>query len=735
MKRIISLLLMLCIILSSGIVAYSDNTGVPNGNTDNTLSAENKIICENEKYMLIFDKESYLLQIKDKHNGFIWSSNFVDNSNDNVVMGIVKTDMLSNIVVSYAFGSDIKTTNSRVGSILKNAASVKAIENGVRVDYGFGDYGFNIPVEYVLEEDGLKASVILKDIKEEKDNKIISVELLPFFSAEATKTNDGYLFVPDGSGAVISFEERESGIKETYEKMVYGEDLLTPSDVQTTYDKDIKIPVYGMKTGDNGFVAIIEKGAENSAIYASAAGQKADCFIVGSKYIYRANDYVEVTMQNGSKSSSLFYSEPDSDIDKYTVKYTLLSGDKADYVGMAEVYRSYLLKNGLKESSNDKAKLYLDLYGGLNVQASFLGIPYKTVNVLTDFKQAQKILDSFKEKGVENISLGLKSYTDSAVKGKTEINLKPLSKLGGKKGLKNLLTYSEENNVTVYPNADFFSFSKKGNGIGSNKTKVYSLEKSPLRLKGFTLADNYRVDNERAISFVRPSKYEYSASKLIKSASKLKLKNIGLGEISAKLISDYSSSYVSRREAKELLLSALDKVEEKLAVSSYNANDYLWKYSEMLADIPTCSSKYNVFSYDIPFLQIVLKGVKNYSTESLNLSGMTAESFLRSIESGSYLKFEGIYAENSKIKGTQLGDIFGANYKAWFETAVKWYSETEKLYKAVGNSKITEHSVNGDTAVTVYENGTRVYVNYSEKQVDIDGVTVEPLWYLIKEGN
>ena len=123
MKRIISLLLILCIVLSCSMVTYSDNSG----SSYTSTSVDDKITFENKKYMLIFDTESYLLEIKDKKSGFVWNSNFVDNSDDNVVMGITKTDMLSNIVVSYAFGSDIKTTNSRVGSILKNNAKVKEI--------------------------------------------------------------------------------------------------------------------------------------------------------------------------------------------------------------------------------------------------------------------------------------------------------------------------------------------------------------------------------------------------------------------------------------------------------------------------------------------------------------------------------------------------------------------------------------------------------------------------------
>ena len=331
--------------------------------------------------------------------------------------------------------------------------------------------------------------------------------------------------------------------------------------------------------------------------------------------------------------------------------------------------------------------------------------------------------------------MGLKNYTNSAIKEMPQIEFNFVSKLGGQKGYKELVAFAKENDVNVYSFADFFSFAKKGNGIGSNKTKVYSLQKAPLRLKNFSLKDNYRVDNSAPLSFVRPTKYEYAAKKLIKNAKKSKVEGIGLGDIASALISDNSNSYTSRGNAKKLLLAAVKKIDTEYSITSYCANDYIWKYSDKLTDIPTSSSKYIIFAYDIPFLQVVLKGIKDYSAESLNLSAMSTESFLKVIESGSNLKFEGIYAENSKINGTGLGDVFAANYESWFDVSLEWYKETQKVYSAVKDSKICEHSADGELSKTVYENGVTVYVNYSGSDIEADGITVPALWYTLKEGN
>ncbi len=736
MKHIISYILVLCIFLNCVIFVYSEDAEKSTTKISvGTVVKEGNVVVENDNYILDYSVDSFLLQVADKRNGYVWYGHYTSSSDDKSASGVVKTDMLSDIVVTYSFNNTTKTVNTFSGPVRKKTATVRSIKNGVRIDFEFKDLGFTVPVEYLLDNDGLKASVILSDIKENETNQVISVELLPYFGSEQSKDAEGYVFVPDGSGAVISLSEKQNGVKRIYDKRVYGEDLLTPSNLQTTYEQDIKVPVFGMKCGENAVVSIIEKGAESASICASAPCQLVDGATAYSRCIYRANGNVDVTMQNGSKTSSLFMSEPDNDFKKYTVKYNFLVGDKANYVGMAEKYRDYLKKNGLKDTSSGENRLHLDLYGGILKQSNFLGIPYKTIEALTTYDQAKTILEKYNEKDIKAISLGLKNYSKSSIKEMTEIEFGMLGNLGGKKGYKTLLSYAEKNGIDVYSYADFFSFSKSGNGIRGNSTKVYSLQKSPLRLKNFTIVDNYRVSEDSPISFVRPTKYKSAALKLVKNASKADVKGIALDDISSNIISDYSKSYVSRVDSKKMILSAVETIGNKYTLVSSSSNDYMWKYSKTITDIPTYSSKYIIFDYDVPFIQIVLKGTKDYSTLALNLSSMSTEIFLNAVESCSNIKFDGIYAKNSAINGTKLGDVFGANYKSWFDISVKWQNEIKKVYNAVEDSKITGHSVIDDVTVTVYENGVRVYVNYSQKDTEIDGITVPALWYSLKEGN
>ena len=71
---------------------------------------------------------------------------------------------------------------------------------------------FRIPIEYRLEEDSLVVTVPTEDVVyplevESPDGELVTMPLaaitvLPYFGA-AGENEEGYIFVPDGSGAIM----------------------------------------------------------------------------------------------------------------------------------------------------------------------------------------------------------------------------------------------------------------------------------------------------------------------------------------------------------------------------------------------------------------------------------------------------------------------------------------------------------------------------------------------------
>ncbi|MBR2489662.1 MAG: hypothetical protein IKB45_04240, partial [Clostridia bacterium] len=66
-------------------------------------------------------------------------------------------------------------------------------------------------------------------------------------------------------------------------------------------------------------------------------------------------------------------------------------------------------------------------------------------------------------------------------------------------------------------------------------------------------------------------------------------------------------------------------------------------------------------------------------------------------------------------------------YKNSYKQAKEYYDKYLPLYKKISSQSITLHTRLTDSLTkTVYSNGTVVYVNYSDVDVEADGLTIKP---------
>ncbi len=122
-------------------------------------------------------------------------------------------------------------------------------------------------MEYTLTEDAFQASVLTSRIQEEKDSyRMYSVTLLPYFGAGSSE-DEGYMFVPDGSGALIRFNNGQQRMGE------YSQGPLRPgrrhrAESTGPVTQNALLPVFGVKRGENGFAAIITEGEARARLNA-----------------------------------------------------------------------------------------------------------------------------------------------------------------------------------------------------------------------------------------------------------------------------------------------------------------------------------------------------------------------------------------------------------------------------------------------------------------------------------
>ena len=167
--------------------------------------------------------------------------------------------------------------------IIEGYSREKAIEENAQNGYFEGSSlpKFEIAVEVVLTDIGFKTSIIKESIVESRDSKIASISLYPYLGTAISVHEDfspttGYMVVPDGSGAVINFNNNKLS-QSGYRKRIYASDITNQRVKMPEEQEMISIPVYGMIKENIGIASIVTNGAAMTFINADIS-EKIDSY-------------------------------------------------------------------------------------------------------------------------------------------------------------------------------------------------------------------------------------------------------------------------------------------------------------------------------------------------------------------------------------------------------------------------------------------------------------------------
>jgi hypothetical protein len=105
---------------------------------------------------------------------------------------------------------------------------------------------------------------------------------------------------------------------------------------------------------------------------------------------------------------------------------------------------------------------------------------------------------------------------------------------------------------------------------------------------------------------------------------------------------------------------------------------------------------------------------------------MTQE-LLKSAEYGAGLQFTIMKESSFTLQNTLYTEYFGAEYDSCKESILAIYNRYNEELGHVFNQKMTNHVFEKDSVTcTTYEDGTKVYVNYSYDDVTVNDGTIVP---------
>ena len=593
---------------------------------------------------------------------------------------------------------------------------------------------FNITMNYRLEGNDLIVDVPYSEIRYKADYPITSLTVLPMFGATTTD-QDGFIFVPEGGGALINYNNGKLK-QNAYYANVYGWNYSTYRN-EVVNETRTAFPVFGMTNEGSSFLCLMEGATSYASIQADISMRNNSYNWARAKYTTLHYDQYQVSMRT---SSLVFMYEKCLPNDTIIHRYRFLPTDS--YVEMAKAYGDYLRENDLlKEAkASEDVPVSVEMLGAIDKTQVKFGVPVNTIAATTTFAQAEEMLLDLNNNGIANLNVRMSGWANGGIEQKVMTSVRVLRQLGGKDAMAKLIATAKANDVPLYFDAincfaynsgilqGFNGFTDAARLATREQVKIY-----PYDWVTFLSDDFYDP-----YYLVKPRYAKSNTDNLINHLKEAGAAGVSFRDIGYLLSGDYNpKDTVTREEVKQLnIQSMLDAEAAGQRVMIRAGNDYALPYADIITDMDLLGTKYSILNETVPFYQIAIHGLKDYTGESLNTSGDYIQEFLRCVEYGSGLNFT-FMAEDAKIlQDTYHSTYFGANYDVWRDTALEMITKYQAETKGLNQQRIVDHArLSKDVSVTTYEDGTKVYVNHGDTQYQDSGITLDAYSYSVERGN
>lgn len=599
---------------------------------------------------------------------------------------------------------------------------------GVEVDMPIS---FVIPLEYRLEDDGVKVSVPVSGIEEYGGGMIYRIQLLRYMAA-ADKNETGYMVVPNNSGSLIRFNNGKTTAA-SYSQYVYDIDPLAANFTTTENTEAVKLPLYGICRENSSVLATIEDGQSLALITAGISGVYNDYNYAYTTFTLRTADNL---LMFGDAITDVYVLEPDMYDTNLTVKYTLLTDEYEGYAGLANYYREQLIAKGIltPDTTGSDIPFYYDVIGGVKRTSHILGIQHLQNFAMTTFKEAQEMSQDLAASGITNQVMNLQGWMNGGYYHDAVDKVKVTHKLGGKSELEKLNQTLKENGGKLYVDTALqkVTFADKGFNYNAEGARYYGAGYvasfgliNPTTLRA-TSSLGY---TENRYNLVSPRYLPRYVDAFAARAGKMDVDGISLRDLGNYLTSDKKrTNIITRQEALDIVKGQWDT----LAGTGKNlmaddANDYTFGYVTDIINAPITHNEFYLVDENIPLYEMIIHGSINYATELLNFydeEDMT-DLVLNMIEYGAAPHYVFTWQESSKMKKTALNRYYATTYHVWKQEAVDIYGQVNEALKYVQGAQMTGHEIfdNGVRKIS-YSNGVTIYVNYNDQNVTAEGLEI-----------
>lgn len=582
---------------------------------------------------------------------------------------------------------------------------------------------FNVSMIYRLDGEDLMVEVPYDSFDYVEDYPVYQLSILPYFGAAGTE-DEGFLFVPEGGGAIINFNNGKIA-QNSYYADIYGWDMCIDRDAivretRTAYN------VFGAAKGDSAFLCIIEGGAASASVRADISGRNGSYNYVNALFgLLKREQYDVSSKYNGEM---FVYEKALPAGESMVQRYRFV--DSNNYVDMAKAYQAYLLETEtLTKKDTAEAPVLIEIIGAVDKIKQVLGVPVSKPLTLTTFEEATGLVQEFKAAGMNELSVKLTGWANGGVKQKMLEKIKVVKQLGNEKELKNLVNTAADLGISFYLDgitdyaidSDFFEgfigFVDAARYISKEKAELYEYSTTTYAKRDDL--DEYYLLNAEQIQKMTKNLTDKTAS----YGAGVSFANIG-----KELSSDFTKKNpTSRENILKNQVATLSDVSQNQKVLINYGNVYAVPYADLVTNMNLAGSEYTILDAQVPFYQLALHGYVNYTGEALNLTKNVTDELLRSAEYGAGLAFTVMQESPFTLQNTLYTQYFGSEYDACNEDMYATYNRYNSELGHVFNQEMVNHeSLAPEVKCTTYEDGTKVYVNYSHADYTTNDGTIVP---------
>ena len=738
MKKTVSLMAMIALLVSL-LPANIQAAGPPEGY---------ELALEQPALALYLNREDGSVILMDRADGYLWRSN--PGQADSRARGIHRQTLLSQITVSYS--------NER-GTALSMASAADAVKAGglsmdlqddaLRAIYDFPKQRIRVTLVYTLMPGYLSVRVPVDGITAYPDeegnpnlNTVTAVDVLPLMGAGGMEDR-GWLLVPDGSGALIRFNNGVTSMVE-YSANLYGKDhgvegqiglSATLAAQARTQEQTARLPVFGVHhddaRGGHSLLGVITQNDAKAAVLARVSNLTSYNYAWSRFRLRNAGSMMMNSKEFGA--SVIGVSEREGlTTGTYEVRYYPLSGDRSGAAGMAAVYRDYLgSEQGLTPRvAPGQYPLYLEVWGQVKKPAQFMGIPYTKTHSLTTLADIRDMADAL---GLPQTVVRYHQWIRGSAFEKIPAGADLPGALGKTKDMKALHEHLAQTGGALYPSADLLNVYKGGNGFWAIRDAVLSPVNAPQMQFQTSWSSRAPDPHVPPWYLLSPAKYKRFFERFLASYEELGLEGIaldGLGEIATS--DNRSGAGTGRGQVPGIVRGVLANANKSVMLSGGNA--YAAALASHLLSTPGGSSGYTMADEALPFYQMVFHGMVPYGIGVTNHSADPQAFLLRCLAYGASPQYAFVARNGGELASSRLDFLFSPDYRAWLEEVQEGYRALSSVLAPLAQLPMTGYQNLGAMAsVTVYGGQTAVYVNYADTPYEAGGLIIPARGYLVKE--